>query len=174
MPHIRKAGITDAANLAKLAERTFRDAFEESNTPEDLALHCNAHYGEAIQHRELSDLAVEILVCEHEATLIAYAQLRTGKPPACVTAQRPIEIQRFYVSKDWHGKGLAHELMTAAIKRTEQRGADQVWLGVWEHNPRAIAFYRKWGFAEVGDHIFPLGTDPQRDIVMTRNLLQAT
>jgi diamine N-acetyltransferase len=58
--------------------------------------------------------------------------------------------------------------MTAVIERARQQGADQVWLGVWEHNPRAIAFYRKWGFSEVGDHIFPLGTDPQRDIVMTR------
>jgi ribosomal protein S18 acetylase RimI-like enzyme len=168
MPHIRKGQITDASNLAKLAERTFRDAFEESNTPQDLALHCNAHYGEAIQQRELSDPAVEVLVCEHDGALVAYAQLRTRKPPACVNAERPLEIQRFYVSKEWHGKRLAHDLMTAAIERAGQQGVDQVWLGVWEHNPRAIAFYRKWGFSEVGDHVFPLGTDPQRDIVMTR------
>lgn len=58
--------------------------------------------------------------------------------------------------------------MAAAIGIAEARGADQVWLGVWEHNPRAIAFYNIWGFAAVGAHIFPLGTDPQRDIVMTR------
>jgi diamine N-acetyltransferase len=135
MPHIRKAEITDAANLARLQERTFRDAFEASNTPEDL---------------------------------VAFAQLRTRKPPACVVAGRPLEIQRFYVLNEWHGKRLAHDLMTAVIERAVQQGADQVWLGVWEHNPRAIAFYRKWGFSEVGEQIFPLGTDPQRDIVMTR------
>jgi ribosomal protein S18 acetylase RimI-like enzyme len=168
VPHIRKAQITDAANLARLQERTFRDAFEASNTPEDLALHCQAHYGEAIQQRELSDLDIEVLVCEHDGDLGAFAQLRTRKPPACVVAERPLEVQRFYVSNEWHGKRLAHDLMTAVIERARQRGADQVWLGVWEHNPRAIAFYRKWGFSEVGDHIFPLGTDPQRDIVMTR------
>jgi len=174
MPHIRRAGITDAANLAKLQERTFRDAFEDSNTPEDLALHCEAHYGEAIQQRELTAPGVEVLVCEHDAQLVAYVQLRPGEPPDCVNGRHPVEIQRFYVSREWHGKGLAHELMTSAIERAKQRGADQVWLGVWEHNPRAIAFYRKWGFAEVGDHIFPLGTDPQRDIVMTRNLPRET
>jgi ribosomal protein S18 acetylase RimI-like enzyme len=168
MPHIRKAQITDAANLARLQERTFRDAFEASNTPEDLALHCDAHYGEAIQQRELSDPAVETLVCEHEGDLVAFAQLRTRKPPACVVAERPLEIQRFYVLNEWHGKRLAHDLMTAVIERAVQQGAGQVWLGVWEHNPRAIAFYRKWGFSEVGEQIFPLGTDPQRDIVMTR------
>ena len=168
MPHIRKADITDASDLAKLQERTFRDTFEASNTPEDLDLHCKAHYGEEIQRRELLDPGVEVLVCEHDGELVAFVQLRTEKPPSCVSAQRPVEIQRFYVAKDWHGKGLAQDLMTLAIERAEQRGADQIWLGVWEHNPRAIAFYRKWGFSDVGDHIFPLGTDPQRDIVMTR------
>lgn len=168
MPHIRKAQITDAANLARLQERTFRDAFEASNTPEDLALHCQAHYSETIQQRELSDPDLEVLVCEHDGDLVAFAQLRTRKPPACVVAERPLEIQRFYVLNEWHGKRLAHDLMTAVIERAVQQGADQVWLGVWEHNPRAIAFYRKWGFSEVGEQIFPLGTDPQRDIVMTR------
>lgn len=168
MPHIRKAEVADAASLARLQERTFRDAFEASNTPEDLALHCQAHYSEAIQQRELSDADLDVLVCEHDGDLVAFAQLRTRTPPACVVAERPLEIQRFYVLNEWHGKRLAHDLMTAVIERAEQQGADQVWLGVWEHNPRAIAFYRKWGFSEVGDHIFPLGTDPQRDIVMTR------
>lgn len=168
MPHIRKADIIDASNLAKLQERTFRDTFTETNTAEDLNIHCTTHYSEAIQARELADPGIEVLVCEHEQRLVAYAQLRWGQPPACVNAARPAEIQRFYVSKEWHGKGLAQDLMTAAIARALQRGADQIWLGVWEHNPRAIAFYRKWGFDEVGDHIFPLGTDPQRDIVMSR------
>jgi ribosomal protein S18 acetylase RimI-like enzyme len=45
-----------------------------------------------------------------------------------------------------------------------------VWLGVWEHNPRAIAFYKKYGFISVGEHPFPLGGDLQRDIVMAKPL----
>jgi RimJ/RimL family protein N-acetyltransferase len=42
---------------------------------------------------------------------------------------------------------------------------------VWEHNPRAIAFYRKFGFVAVGDHIFPVDHDPQRDILMARPVM---
>ena len=168
MPLIRKARIGDAAALAQLAERTFRDAFEATNTAEDMALHCTAHYGEAIQRRELSDSAVDVLVCDENETLIGYVQLRRGAVPDCIPAGRAIEIQRFYILKAWHGKGLAQELMGASIAAAERDGAEHVWLGVWEHNPRAIAFYTKWGFREVGSHIFPLGTDPQRDIIVTR------
>ena len=165
---IRKAVPADAAPLARLEEQTFRDAFEATNAAQDLAMHCKAHYGEDIQRRELSDPQTDILVCENEGELIAFSHVRRGQTPACVTAARPVEIQRFYVAKEWHGRGLAHDLMTAALGIAQDHDADQVWLGVWEHNPRAIAFYRKWGFEEVGDHVFPLGTDPQRDLVMSR------
>jgi hypothetical protein len=41
-----------------------------------------------------------------------------------------------------------------------------MWLGVWERNARAQVFYRKWDFRTVGEHLFPLGSDLQRDILM--------
>jgi ribosomal protein S18 acetylase RimI-like enzyme len=50
------------------------------------------------------------------------------------------------------------------------RGSGVAWLGVWEHNPRAITFYGKLGFVACGEQVFPLGNDPQRDIVMARPL----
>lgn len=168
MPIIRKAEVGDALALARLAERTFRDTFEQSNTAEDMALHCAAHYGEAIQRRELSDPNIDVLVCDDEGKLAGYAQLRRGPAPEFIRAKQPLEIQRFYFDKAWHGRGLAQELMDASLAAAKRDGADQVWLGVWERNPRAIAFYRKWGFVEAGSHVFPLGTDLQRDIVMVR------
>ena len=60
--------------------------------------------------------------------------------------------------------------MNASIDRIRERGSDLVWLGVWERNPRAISFYRKNGFVEVGSHVFRLGNDPQRDIIMARSV----
>jgi len=56
--------------------------------------------------------------------------------------------------------------MSASIQEAKQRGCDSIWLGVWEKNPRAISFYQKWGFKEVGTHIFHVGDDPQRDFIM--------
>ena len=166
MPLIRKATTTDAWQLTKLAEHTFRDTFETMNTPEDMNLHCGTHYSEAIQTREILDPEMTTLVCEQKHELIGYAQLRGGEPPPCVKATRPFEILRLYVTKEWHGKGIAQDLMTESISIAEAQDADQIWLGVWERNPRAISFYKKFGFVEVGDHVFPLGTDPQRDIIM--------
>jgi ribosomal protein S18 acetylase RimI-like enzyme len=164
------ADARDARQLAVLAEQTFRATFEALNTPENMDQHCAAHYSEVLQRNEILDSAIETLVSEHNGQLVAFAQLRWGSGPDSLGAHQPAEIQRLYVSKEWHGRGVAQELMAMAIGLAEARGADQVWLGVWERNPRAIAFYRKCSFREVGEHSFLLGTDPHCDIVMTRVL----
>jgi diamine N-acetyltransferase len=171
MPMIRYAKPSDAKALAALAEQTFRDTFGGVNTVEDMALHCRTSYGEDIQAAEISNAAMVTLVCEDGPELTAFAQLRWSGAPSCVRAKNPGEIQRLYVAKPWHGKGVAHGVMAACMREMESRPSDVVWLGVWERNPRAIAFYEKFGFVPVGAHVFPLGADPQRDIIMARRVI---
>lgn len=170
MFHTRSATPLDAKALSALAERTFRDTFEGDNSPEDMALHCRDTYGEAIQREELRDPGRVTLVAEASGELIGYAQVRRGPAPVCVRGDAPGEIQRLYVARSWHGRGVAQALMSASLESLAGAGARTAWLGVWERNPRAIAFYRKFRFEEVGDHIFAVGRDPQRDIVMARPL----
>ena len=121
-----------------------------------------------IQAAEIADPNRVTLLCEVDGYLVGFAQLRWGQAPACIESAAPGEIQRLYVAGDWHGKGAAQALMNACIDEVRRRGAEVVWLGVWEHNPRAIAFYRKFGFVEAGEQVFQLGSDRQRDIVMVR------
>ena len=170
MPNIRQAEDRDAAALAELAERTFRDTFAHVNRAEDIDLHCRNSYCESIQAAEIRDPNRTTLVCHVADKLIAYGQLRRGNPPPCVVATSPAEIQRLYVDAPWHGKGVARALMDSLLDAAEAGGADVAWLGVWERNPRAIAFYEKSGFAVVGDHVFVVGEDPQRDLVLVRRL----
>ena len=133
-------------------------------------LHCHASYGKAIQAGEIAAANWLTLLSEEDGRLLGFAQLRWGGAPECVVAGSPGEIQRLYVARDWHGKGVAQALMHACLEALRARGSDVAWLGVWERNPRALAFYRKSGFVEVGDHVFTVGTDPQRDVVMARPL----
>ncbi len=170
MCNIRLAVVSDAQELAELAESTFRDTFSEQNTAENMDLHCQSSYRKDIQEREISNPDYVTLVAESECQLVAYAQLRWEKPPSCVTQNASGEVQRLYVRKDFHGKGLAQKLMSECLERLAARGAETAWLGVWESNPRAIAFYKKFEFQEVGEHIFPVGDDPQRDIILARKI----
>lgn len=167
---IRRAELGDAQRLARLAESTFRATFGAMNSVEHMAAHCRDNYGEKLQATEIANPALLTLLCEHDGELIGFAQLRWGGAPDCVAAAQPGELQRLYVAGEWHGLGVAQTLMKAGLDAIQPGGSDLVWLGVWEHNPRAIAFYRKLGFVPVGEQLFSLGGDQQRDIVMVKPL----
>ncbi len=167
---IRRANRSDARQLALLAESTFRDTFAATNTVEDLDLHCRANYSETVQAAEISSASAVTLLAERDGAVVGFAQMRWGEElPDCVQAKSPGEIHRLYVRVGWHGKGVAQDLMNACIDEMRVRGSDVVWLGVWERNPRAMSFYRKFDFVEVGDHVFHVGSDPQRDLIMVRS-----
>ena len=169
---VRRAVAADAVSLHEIAEATFRETFGPSNTAEDMNLHCSRAFTREAQARELDDPAMDTLVIDDpdKDRFAAYAQIRSGAPPPPVRSASPIELQRFYVRSELHGAGLAKILMDAVLTRAREKRAETLWLGVWEKNPRAIRFYEKCGFRRVGDHVFLLGTDPQRDLVLVRTV----
>ncbi len=167
---IRRAEEGDALALSVLAENTFRDAFADVNSAANMQLHCAASYGFALQLAEIRDPNRETWVAEADGKLVAYVQLRLNASSPAITGERPVEIQRFYVGAEHHGAGLAHQLMAQVLARAQAAGSDTLWLGVWERNPRALAFYRKCGFDVIGEHIFKVGDDSQCDLIMRRDL----
>jgi diamine N-acetyltransferase len=167
---IRRAEDDDALALSVLAERTFRAAFADSNSAANMQLHCAGSYGQALQLAEIRESDRETWVAETDSGLVAYVQLRIDARSPMISGERPVEIQRFYVDASHHGTGLAHQLMAHVLARAGTAGSATLWLGVWERNTRALAFYRKWGFDVVGEHIFKVGEDPQRDLVMRRDV----
>jgi diamine N-acetyltransferase len=170
MPHIRTATAADAAVVADLARRTFYDTFAATNDPADMALHLAHAYSVDQQTLELTDRDITTLLVEKDGAPIAYAQVRGDHIPGCVTGPNPIELWRFYVDRPFQGRGVAQLLMDRVKAVARERGAQTLWLGVWEKNDRARAFYAKCGFADAGEHIFLFGTDPQTDRVMVTSL----
>jgi ribosomal protein S18 acetylase RimI-like enzyme len=163
---IRRGVVSDAPGLAEFAARTFAETFGADNRPEDIAAHLATSYGIAQQTRELRDPAVATLLAFDAQALVAYAQVRRRDPPACVTHDRPIELQRFYVDRRAQGRGTAQRLMSAVHDAARGFGGRHLWLCVWERNARAIAFYRKCGFGDVGATDFFVGPDRQIDRVL--------
>lgn len=169
-PRVRPAGPADAELLAELALRTFNDAFagHPLNRPEDMAAYTAAAFAPARVRAELADPAVLYLLADVGGEVAGYAQLRFGPAEPGVTADRPAELGRLYAEQRFLGRGVGPALLTACLAEAARRACDVLWLGVWEHNPRAQAFYRKWGFEFVGSHTFLLGSDPQTDLLMQR------
>lgn len=175
---LRPATPADADTLATLGERTFRDAFAAHNHAEDMDAYVALAFGVRQQAAELGDPRVTCLLAEPAdggragIAAIGYAVVRQAadEAPECVTGPAPVELARLYVERPWHGRGVGEALMRASIEAARARGGRTLWLGVWEHNPRARAFYARWGFDEVGEHPFLLGADRQRDLLLARSI----
>jgi GNAT superfamily N-acetyltransferase len=167
---VRLANPRDAGLLTELGARTFSETFAADNSPEDLAAYLAVSFNPARQRAELNDPASTFFIVEVDGRAAGYAQLHAGEPAEGVEGPKPVELVRLYVSREWLGRGVGEALMRACVDGARRAGHGTMWLGVWERNGRAQAFYRKWDFRAVGEHVFQLGSDPQRDILMERAL----
>jgi diamine N-acetyltransferase len=167
---IRRGTVGDAALLSELGARTFTETFAADNSPEDLAAYLATSFNVALQTAELEDPGSTFLIADVDGRAAGYAMLREGEIEKGVEGANPVELVRLYVSRDWLGRGIGEQLMRACIDEARRAGHETIWLGVWERNARAQAFYRKWNFRTVGEHMFQLGSDLQRDILMERAL----
>ena len=167
---IRRASISDADLLAQLGARTFADTFAADNSPEDMSAYLTTAFSPALQATELSDPQTTFLIAEVDGQAAGYAKLQRGEAPGCVQDENAFELARLYVERRYHGCGVGGALMQECLAEGRKAGAKTLWLGVWEHNPRARVFYRKWGFQERGKHKFRLGSDTQTDVVLEYEL----
>ena len=68
------------------------------------------------------------------------------------------------------GQGLGKRLFTFALERANQLGCTWSWLGVWEHNSKAQALYKKYGFEKFSEHQFAVGDKVDTDWLMRKYL----
>jgi GNAT superfamily N-acetyltransferase len=169
---IRKATVEDAEMLAGLAYKTFWDAFHDhpKNAPEDLADYMAKAFNLEQIRREISDENSIFLIAEIENEPAGYARLIIDSIEPEITATKPIELNRLYSKQEFLGKGVGARLMEESFAIAANLNCDAMWLGVWEFNPRAQRFYEKYGFREVGKHVFLLGSDPQTDLLMQKEI----
>lgn len=169
---IRQSTIKDAEMLADLSYKTFWDAFHEhpANAPDDLADYMAQAFSFEQIKSEIADDNAIFLIAEIESQPTGYAKLNVGSYEEPIKAEKPIELSRLYSHQKFLGKGVGAKLMEECFAVAKVLNCDAMWLGVWEFNPRAQAFYKKCGFYEVGKHVFQLGKDAQTDLLMQKDL----
>jgi ribosomal protein S18 acetylase RimI-like enzyme len=163
---------TDAKLLTDLSYTTFWDAFAHhpKNAPDDLAHYMRQAFNLEQIEAELADEKNIFLIGEIDAKAAGYAKIVIDNIEPGITAERPVELARLYSHQEYIGKGVGQNLMDGCFDRAKADERDVMWLGVWEYNPRAQRFYEKNGFRVVGKHTFQLGSDPQTDLLMQKEI----
>lgn len=168
MPRFRRATLDDADAVAALAAMLIRQAYEDLIPGVGIEAYIAQAFSTARVKSDLADETIVTLLAEDEDTgnAVALTQLRSTQVPVPSPIDANVELWRFYLERSWHGSGLAQRFMHEAGQAAAAMDAHGVWLSVWEDNPRAIRFYEKVGFMQVGFHEFPVGETAYRDAVM--------
>lgn len=167
---VRRATVADAELIADLSRTTFYDAFAKDNTKENMDHFMNTVFTkEALMQQVLANDGIFLLAYDGDVA-VGYVRMREKNEEQIMEEANAIEIARIYAVQQAMGKGVGPALMQACIDIAVERKKSVIWLGVWEKNPRAIAFYQKWGFEKFGEHVFPIGDDPQTDWLMKKAL----
>lgn len=168
--HLRPCSVTDLGVLVNLGRRTFIEAFEKDNKPEDFKEYLDSAFGEETLLKELKDINSSFYFIYEDSSLVGYIKLNEKEAQSDIKDIDSIELERIYVLAEFQGQGIGEWILRQVISIAKAKNRFYLWLGVWEHNPKAIKFYQRLGFYKFGSHPYFIGNDEQTDWLMRLDL----
>lgn len=163
---IRECNFNDIEKIRSIEIQTFQETFATENTEEDMKNYLDENFNSFKVKAELENLESKFFVAEIEDKVVAYMKLNVGTAQTDQDYNHSLEIERIYVRQEYQNMHLGNQLIKRAIAFGTDLGLEYIWLGVWEHNTKAIGFYERMGFVKFGSHVFVLGSDEQTDYLM--------
>lgn len=167
---LRKIDEKDVKSLQEIAKQTFFDTFSPHNTAENMEKYLNEGFTTEKLTSEIQNENSQFYFALSDNEVIGYLKVNSGDAQTELQDKNSLEIERIYVSKDFHGKKVGQILYDKALEIAKNKNLKYVWLGVWEENHRAVQFYKKNGFVEFDQHIFLFGDEKQTDLMMKKEL----
>ena len=163
---IKECSLEDIEKVKYISEKTFYETFADENTEEDMNNYLKENFSYEKITDQINNTYSKFYIVESNDDVVAYMKINFDKAQTEEGHNNTIEVQRIYVLESFKGKRIGKTLIQRAIEIGETNKVDYIWLGVWEHNKKAIAFYEKLGFKKFDTHIFKLGDDEQIDHLM--------
>jgi len=170
---IRRCELADLDALRNIAFQTFDDTFRRLNDAASFNEYLDASFSRAKLEAELKDPHSTFFFLYSDDVLAGYMKINMGDSQTDIKDPAAMEIERIYVIRDFQGLGLGRALVEKALETARAARKQTVWLGVWEKNGNAIAFYKKMGFSKAGTHDFFIGRKRQTDFIMRRDTASA-
>ncbi|MFV0557927.1 MAG: GNAT family N-acetyltransferase [Enterococcus sp.] len=167
---LKPVAVSEVGVLQQLSITTYTDTFAKHNTAKDLADYLEDAYNIAQLTSEIKNPDTRFFFLYEAETLAGYLKVNVGIAQSEYFAPESFEVERIYILPAFKRKGYGKFLLNTAIDLAKKEGYPSIWLGVWEHNYPAQAFYQTLGFKVVGEHSFFMGEDEQRDLLLQKQL----
>lgn len=169
--NIKQCTHKDLHILQEISYETFNETFKHQNSPENMNAYLERAFNLKQLERELSNTSSQFYFVYFDNEVAGYLKLNTNDAQSEEMGDESIEIERIYIKNKFQKQGLGKYLIKKATEIAVELNKKKIWLGVWEKNENAIAFYKKIGFVQTGTHSFYMGDEEQTDFIMTKSLL---
>lgn len=167
---LEKCTVNDLKTLQEISFETFNDTFAKQNSPENINAYLDNAYTDEKLTTELQTPHSTFFFLYKDDELAGYLKVNTDEAQTEAIAVNALEIERIYIRSTHKRQGLGRYLIDQACNLAVKKGKETIWLGVWEHNKPARAFYQTMGFVRQGQHSFFMGDDEQTDFIMVKNV----
>ncbi len=167
---LRTCTLEDLHELQKISYETFNETFKNQNSPENMNAYLDTAFTLEQLEKELSNLSSQFYFVYFNNELAGYLKVNTNDAQSEEMGAESLEIERIYIKSKFQKHGLGKYLFNKAFELAVKNNKKKIWLGVWEKNENALAFYKKMGFIQTGAHSFYMGDEEQTDFIMCKTL----
>ncbi|WP_342414776.1 GNAT family N-acetyltransferase [Paenibacillus sp. FSL R10-2782] len=168
---IIKCSREDLPILQEISIETFNDTFKDQNSPKNMKTYLQRAFNSKQLEEELSNVSSEIFFIYFNEELAGYLKVNMNEAQSEKMGDESLEIERIYIKNKLQKNGVGRYLLNKAMEIAMEQNKNKIWLGVWEKNENAIAFYKKMGFIQTGAHSFYMGDEEQIDFIMTKTMI---
>lgn len=169
--NIKKCTLEDSRKLQEISYETFKDTFKDQNSPENMDAYLERAFNLKQLEKELSNISSQFFFVYFNNEVAGYLKVNTNDAQSEEMGDESLEIERIYIKNKFQKHGFGKYLLNKAMEIAMERNKKKIWLGVWEKNENALAFYKKLGFVQTGAHSFYMGDEEQMDFIMTKTLV---
>lgn len=169
--NIKKCTLEDSRKLQEISYKTFNETFKNQNSPENMNAYLERAFNLKQLEKELSNISSQFFFVYFNNEVAGYLKVNTNDAQSEEMGDELLEIERIYIKNKFQKHGLGKYLLNKAMEIAIERNKKKIWLGVWEKNENAIAFYKKMGFVQTGAHSFYMGDEEQMDFILTKTLI---
>lgn len=169
--NIKKCTLEDSRKLQEISYETFNETFKHQNSPENMNAYLQRAFNLKQLEKELSNISSQFFFVYFNNEVAGYLKVNTNDAQSEKMDDESLEIERIYIKNKFQKHGLGKYLLNKVMENAMERNKKKIWLGVWEKNENAIAFYKKMGFVQTGAHSFYMGDEEQMDFIMTKTLI---
>lgn len=171
MIKIKIAQEADTDVLALLGRLTYAESHGDFIADKnDLLKYLDKHFSVSKTKQDINNPKHFFYIMLADDLPVGYAKLVLNAKHESIASQNNCRLERIYILIDFIPMKIGQQFLTFVEEKAKELKVDTLWLSVYIKNNRAIRFYERNEFKNVGELNFMVNGKEYENFVMSKNI----